>query len=231
MRGLDGLRAVLFDVDFTLCQPGPQLGPEGYRAAAARVGLVLDPARYDEARLAAVKDIRHHPELEHDDEVWIRFTEDIVRGMGGSGPGARAVAESIVLAWESHENFELYDDALPAVAAVKAAGLKVALVSNAARDLDVFAAHHALDADAVVTSRWHGKVKPHPTIFLAALSLLDVDPADALMVGDSPADDVEGARSVGMHAVLLDREGLYPGRPDRVPSLAALVELLGLAPA
>lgn len=228
MRGLDGLRAVLFDVDFTLCQPGPQLGPEGYRAAGARVGLELDPALYDEARLAAVDDLRHHPELEHDDEVWIRFTEDIVRGMGGSGPAARAVAEAIVQAWESHENFELYDDAMPAVAAVKAAGLKVALVSNASRDLDVFASHHAIDADAVVTSRWHGKVKPHPTIFLAALALLDVEPADALMIGDSPADDVEGARSVGMHALLLDRDGLHPGRPDRVTSLTALVELLGL---
>ena len=48
------LRAVLFDVDFTLVRPGPELGPEGYRRRAEEFGLVLDPARYEEARAAAV---------------------------------------------------------------------------------------------------------------------------------------------------------------------------------
>ena len=80
------VRAVLFDVDFTIAKPGPTLGPEGYRAAGAGRGLALDPARYDAARVAAVEDLEHHPELDHDEEVWVRFTEDIVRGMGGEGP-------------------------------------------------------------------------------------------------------------------------------------------------
>ena len=46
-------RGVLFDVDFTLARPGPELGPEGYVRAGARHGLVLDASRYDEAREAA----------------------------------------------------------------------------------------------------------------------------------------------------------------------------------
>ena len=79
------VEAVLFDVDFTLAKPGPLLGPEGYRRAGARHGLTLDPDRYPEARAAAVEDLEHHPELEHDEEIWIRFTEAIVRGMGGEG--------------------------------------------------------------------------------------------------------------------------------------------------
>jgi len=36
------LRAVLFDVDFTLARPGPELGPEGYVRVGARHGLTLD---------------------------------------------------------------------------------------------------------------------------------------------------------------------------------------------
>ena len=44
------LRAVLFDVDFTIAKPGPDLGPEGYRRLGRRFGLELDPARYAEAR-------------------------------------------------------------------------------------------------------------------------------------------------------------------------------------
>ena len=57
------LRAVVFDVDFTIARPGPELGPEGYRAVGARYGLELDPARYDDARVAALKTLERHPEL------------------------------------------------------------------------------------------------------------------------------------------------------------------------
>jgi hypothetical protein len=107
---VDQLRAVLFDVDFTLARPGPELGPEGYVRAGERHGLTLDPARYEEARDAALVDLHRHPELEHDDEIWFRFTERIVRGMGGDGDASYACAVEITRGWERHENFELYDD-------------------------------------------------------------------------------------------------------------------------
>ena len=48
------LRAVLFDVDFTLCRPGPELSAERYARIAARHGIELDLTRYDDAREAAV---------------------------------------------------------------------------------------------------------------------------------------------------------------------------------
>ncbi|HZC75125.1 MAG TPA: hypothetical protein VE220_04040, partial [Gaiellaceae bacterium] len=82
------MKAVLFDVDFTLARPGPELGPEGYVRAGERHGLTLEPARYEAARDAALVDLRRHPELEHDDEIWFRFTERIVRGMGGDADAA-----------------------------------------------------------------------------------------------------------------------------------------------
>ncbi|HVS86547.1 MAG TPA: HAD family hydrolase, partial [Gaiellaceae bacterium] len=125
-----GLRAVLFDVDFTLARPGPELGPEGYVRAGERHGLRLDAARYPEARDAALLELKRHPELEHDDEIWFRFTERIVRGMGGEADSAYACAVEITRGWERHDNFDLYDDVLPALAAVRAAGLRVGLVSN-----------------------------------------------------------------------------------------------------
>jgi hypothetical protein len=89
------LRAVLFDVDFTLARPGPELGPEGYRRRGEQFGLTLDPARYAEARDAALVDLKRHPELEHDEEIWIAFTERIVRGMGGTGDRAGECAAAI----------------------------------------------------------------------------------------------------------------------------------------
>ena len=226
-----GVDAVLFDVDFTLVKPGPLLGPDGYRAAGERHGLTLDPGRYAEARIDAVEDLRHHPELDHDEEIWVRFTEDIVRGMGGEGARIREVAEAITEGWLHSENFELYEDALPVLDHLRRRGVAIGLVSNTSRDLDAFVGHFELDVDAWLSSREHGKVKPSPTIFRAALELLGVEPRAAVMVGDSPLDDIEGARALGMQAFLIDREGRFPERTDALPTLLALPALLGLADA
>ncbi len=223
------VRAVLFDVDFTLFRPGPELGPDGYERIGARHGLTLDPGRYDEARLAALDDLQRHPELVHDEELWILFTEDIVRGMGGTGESARTCAAAIVREWERHENFFLYDDALPTLERLRGEGLLLGLISNGQRDLEEFARHHRLDVDVSVGSASHGRTKPHPSIFEAALTALEVDAADAVMVGDSLLDDIEGARALGMRAFLLDRDRVHPGAPDRLDTLLALPAALGLS--
>jgi putative hydrolase of the HAD superfamily len=223
------LRAVLFDVDFTIAKPGPELGPDGYRRLGERFGLQLDPSRYAEAREKAVEGIRRHPELEHDEEIWVAFTERIIRGMGGDSDSAHDCAVAMTEAWEHAEHFELYEDALPVFQELRRHGLKLGLVSNTGRDLNEFVAHHRLEVDAVLGSRAFGRTKPHPTIFQAVLERLDVAPADAAMVGDSPEDDVDGARAAGIEVVfLLDREDRYPDEPDRLPDLYALPAALGL---
>ncbi len=222
------LRAVLFDVDFTLAKPGPDLGPDGYRRLGARFGLELDPARYAQARLQAVEHLERHPELEHDDEVWVAFTERIIRGMGGDADAAYACAVEMTQAWEHSENFELYEDALPVLEELRRLGLKLGLVSNTGRDLDQFVRHHRLVVDAALGSRAHGKTKPDPSIFRAVLDRLDVPAERAAMVGDSVEDDVEGARALGMRAVLLDREGRFPEFEPRIDDLLALPAALGL---
>jgi putative hydrolase of the HAD superfamily len=220
------LKAVLFDVDFTLARPGPELGPEGYVRAGERHGLTLDPARYEAARDAALVDLHRHPELEHDDEIWFRFTERIIRGMGGEADSAYACAVEVTRGWERHENFDLYDDVLPVLAALRTAGLRIGLVSNSARDVREFARHHELDVDAGISSFHHGHSKPHASIFRAVLDLLGVEPGEAAMVGDQVADDIEGARAVGMRAILLDRDGFHSDFEPRIESLSELPALV-----
>jgi putative hydrolase of the HAD superfamily len=222
------LQAVLFDVDFTLARPGPELGPEGYVRAGERHGLTLEPARYQAARDVALVDLRRHPELEHDDEIWFRFTERIVRGMGGDADSAYDCAVEITRAWERHENFEIYDDVPDALAALRSAKLRIGLVSNSSRDVREFARHHGLEVDAGISSFHHGRTKPHASIFRAVLDLLAVEPADAVMVGDTIADDIEGALALGMRAILVDREGVNAGFEPRIETLNDLPPLLGL---
>ena len=222
------LRAVLFDVDFTLARPGPELGPEGYVRAGERHGLTLEPARYDAARNAARADLHRHPELEHDDEIWFRFTERIVRGMGGEADSAYACAIEITRGWERHENFSIYDDVPDTLAAIRSAELRIGLVSNSARDVREFARHHDLEVDAGISSFHHGRSKPHASIFRAVLDLLGVAPDETVMVGDTITDDIEGALALGMRAILLDREAFHPEFEPRIETLNELPPLLGL---
>jgi len=222
------LRAVLFDVDFTLAKPGPDLGPEGYRKLGEKYGLALDPQRYPAARQAAVEQLERHPELRHDEEMWFAFTELIVRGMGGDGPEARELAVEMTRLWERSENFDLYDDVLPVLGQLRANGLKLGLVSNGGREIAEFVAHHRLAVDCAIASRAHGWIKPHESIFRAALDLLGVAAGETAMVGDSLEDDVEGAIAVGIEAFLIDREDRYPELPQRLRDLWALPAALGL---
>ena len=94
--------------------PGPDLGPEGYRELGLRYGLELDPSRYEEARAAAFAEVKRHPELDHEEEVWVLFTERVIVGMGGRGDTYRAAVE-MEQRWAHSAHFELFDDAMPAL--------------------------------------------------------------------------------------------------------------------
>jgi HAD superfamily hydrolase (TIGR01662 family) len=158
--------------------------------------------------------------------------------MGGEGPATEAAAKDIYDEWAECHHFFLYDDAEAVLRELAAAGLRIGLISNTQRPLEEFAAHFALDGliSASVSSAQFGFLKPHPSIFEAALASIGVPAEDAVMVGDSVTHDIEGARQIGMHAVLLRRSGaglsplqrsLGAGYGD-VPVIASLAELPAL---
>ena len=84
----------------------------------------------------------------------------------------------------------------------------------------------------MLTSR-AGVAKPGAGIFQRALAELDVRADQAVHVGDSLRKDWEGARSIGMRAILLDRTDRYAGNTptdcDVIRTLEAVLERLGVA--
>ncbi len=228
-------RAVFFDVDFTLIYPGPTLRGHGYRAFCARHGVRVDPAMFSLAVARSASILDHATEQNYDARVFIDYTRAIIEHMGGSGPGAEAAAQEIYREWAACRHFFLYDDVAPALAALAAGGVRIGLISNTHRSLEAFASHFELDGliAASVSSSEHGFLKPHPSIFEAAMKALDVTAGDSMMVGDSVKHDIAGARGVGMRAVLLRRTdgvgtplqcALDPGFED-VPVIGTLTEL------
>jgi putative hydrolase of the HAD superfamily len=78
----------------------------------------------------------------------------------------------------------------------------------------------------VVTSADAGAAKPDAAIFERALELAGVERQGAVHVGDSLDNDVEGARAVGIRAILVQRDGDPPAGVEAVRSLIELPALL-----
>jgi putative hydrolase of the HAD superfamily len=222
-------RAVFFDVDFTLIYPGPTFQGTGYRDFCARHGVVVDPAKFDAAVVSASSLLEDDSGL-FDPALFIRYTRQIIEAMGGSGPAVDAAARDIYDEWSACQHFFMYDDVPEVLRALRDAGVKIGLISNTHRCLTSFQTHFALEGlfDATLSSSDHGYMKPHPSIFEAALRQLEVTPEQAVMVGDSLLHDIHGARRMGMRAVLVSRSGRAQDCPPDVPVIHSLRDLPAL---
>jgi putative hydrolase of the HAD superfamily len=105
--------------------------------------------------------------------------------------------------------FSAYPDAVPALQGLRDRGLSLVAVSNwdcsLARVLERCGLEGVLDG--TVTSAEAGARKPDPAIFAVALELAGCAPDQALHVGDTPEEDVAGARAAGIRPLLIDRDG------------------------
>jgi putative hydrolase of the HAD superfamily len=219
-------RAIFFDVDFTLIHPGPTFQGVGYRDFCARHGLHVDSEAFDRA-VADASSLLHAPLEIYDPEIFVRYTSRIIEGMGGTGPAVQAASRDIYDEWAVCHHFDLYEDVPEVLRAIHAAGVRIGLISNTQRCLTSFQQHFALDGLFAVTvsSSDHGYMKPHPSIFEAALRKLNVGADESVMVGDSLAHDIAGARRIGMHGVLVARGRVPEQCPDDVLVIRTLREL------
>jgi 2-haloalkanoic acid dehalogenase type II len=119
--------------------------------------------------------------------------------------GAEVSAETLV----DSIRFDPYPDAVPALRRLREAGLKLICVSNWDCSLPAVLERCGLleHLDGALSSAEAGSRKPEPAIFAAALELAGCGPDEALHVGDTAEEDVEGARAAGIEVLLLDRDG------------------------
>jgi putative hydrolase of the HAD superfamily len=143
-------------------------------------------------------------------------------GEAAAGLGVEAAREALLGALR----FRAYPEVHESLDGLRAAGLRLVVVSN----WDV-SLHDRL-AETGIAERIHGAVtsaelgvaKPDPAVFAHALTLAGVPPADAMHVGDSLVEDVDGARAAGIEPVLLCRDGAAPPDED-VRTIGSLREL------
>jgi putative hydrolase of the HAD superfamily len=219
-------RAVFFDVDFTLIHPRPVFQGSGYRELCLRHGMEVDVHAFDRAVAQASRLLDAGPGV-YDPEIFVRYTSRIIEGMGGSGAGVERAAREIYDEWATCHHFEMYAEVPDVLRAIRSTGVRIGLISNTQRCLSTFAEHFELCGlfDVSLSSYEHGYMKPHPSIFEAALGAVGASPGEAVMVGDSLAHDIAGAMAIGMRGVLVARAGRPAGAPPELPVIESLREL------
>jgi putative hydrolase of the HAD superfamily len=177
-------------------------------------------------------------------EIWIRSRDEHRSGSLDEIFAAAGVVGTDEMRAAFHEWWEPHTFVDPQVPALFEAlhdrGLKIGVLSNTiwprAEHERIFARDGVLELiDGAVYSSEIAWTKPHPEAFRAALDAVSVtDPGRAVFVGDRPFDDIHGAKSAGMHAVLLPhsdipdvQKGPVEGEADAViTQLADLVAVV-----
>jgi len=229
------ISAVTFDATHTLIHC-PRLG-EIYAQVLSRHGIAVSPARAGEVvltvwtELACLADPGRDRFTSHPGGSrgwWHRFLLRVAEHLDAPPPSRFAAAE-LYHRFGAAAAWEVYPEVRPTLAALRAKGLRLAVVSNWDERLPLLLERLGLakSFQAIVCSSEVGVEKPDHRIFRRALERLGVGPEAALHVGDHRLEDVEGAVAAGMHAVQLDRRGGGHGLPD----LTSLPELVDAPPA
>jgi len=221
------VRAVLLDALGTLVElqpPGPRLRARLQELSGVDVGLAVA-----EHAFSAEIDhyLAHH--LEGGDRAGLERLRDDCAAVMHEALGTEGIDRATVrLAMVGSLAFATYRDAAPALAELRARGMRLVVASNWDCSLPDWLGDTGLGdlLDGAVSSAVAGEPKPAPAVFEAALQVAGVPAGDALHVGDSLANDIEGARAAGIRAVLVDRSGAPP--PAGVETVRSLGEVASL---
>ncbi len=216
------IRAVTFDVGGTLIQPWPSVG-HLYAEVAANHGFAgLDPAALNERFAAAW---RSRGAFEHSHEAWAGLVDATFAGLVDRKPSESFFPE-LYERFGDPSAWKVHADVLPTLDELASRGFCLAAVSNWDERLRPLLKALNLDGyfEAVLVSCELYFAKPSGVVFEHALRSLGVTPAETLHVGDNQNEDVDGARSAGLRALLIDRSN--PPGEGRIRSLTDLLTLL-----
>ncbi len=224
-------RAVFLDVGWTLIRPVRSMW-ETLSDVAAAAGHHL-PADECEARFhalwqasqeGAVAAFRPDAEYVDSDEEFAGVFRQLAQAAFASAeiPDARGeLAGTFARAIGSREGWGVFPDVFEVLGELRARGLALGVVSNAASDLPAFLEWLGLAPffDVILASAAEGRKKPDRRLFQRALDRTGAVAADTIHVGDMAFEDVLGARNAGVRAALMHRgrESLFPSFPPLLP--------------
>jgi putative hydrolase of the HAD superfamily len=196
---------------------------------ASRAGVHVSPRTIRDAQAPAKR--RYEALLAEGgshDEGWFIHMQALLEAAEIDRSRAPALVRQLR---EAHDELNLWrrvpDGLLPALERARHEGLRLGVISNSEGKVAEILNHVGVGPllEVVVDSGVEGISKPDPEIFRRALSRMNVAASDAIYVGDVPTVDVDGARSAGMGAILIDPFDHYPDYDD-APKIHAVTDLL-----
>jgi putative hydrolase of the HAD superfamily len=221
------LKAVLFDLGLTLIRTASF--PEIYRRILASFDVQVSVDNIAEAQNLTEKefDVSTYDEKKRQ-EFWKNYNAALIKKLGIT-ENVVFLASQIDELWWRFSQVEAFPDVEPTLSELKARGLKVGLVSNAfQKDLDHVLGELDLKKwfDSVVCIDSCNCAKPNKDIFLYALNQLQINPKEAVFVGNSIMQDYDGAFAVGIRPFLIDREQKFSSQYNTINSLTDLLTIL-----
>ncbi|NOZ78233.1 MAG: HAD-IA family hydrolase [Acidobacteria bacterium] len=229
------VRAVTFDAGNTLLSADPP-PPVIYADVLSRLGRPVSPQQvgpifaevWAEAQLKTPPGTDRYAVTPGGERAWWgAFVQEVLARLGHDADWMEAL-DTLYEEFTRPEVWEVFPDVLGTLDRLKRDGYLLGLISNWDSRLPVLLEKLGLASffDAISVSSLEGVEKPAAGIFLRTLDKLGVDPVEVVHVGDSPLEDYEGARRVGLTPVLIDRAGQFPH--NGFTTIAAISQLPAL---
>ena len=228
-------KAVFFDAAGTLIKPARRVG-ESYATLAAKYGKSATPAEllerfricFDDAPPLAFPGAAP-AEIEPLERHWWKRLVAQVFEPWGEFTRFDDYFDELFAYFAQPDAWQLYPEAIDTLAALKQRGLLLAVISNF--DSRLVRILDGLNVGAnfahIFVSSSVGYAKPRPEIFDIALAQFALEPEQALHIGDSQTNDLQGARSAGLRALLVDRDLTAATAPqNRVHNLRQILDHL-----
>ena len=207
--------AIFFDAGGTLLYPHPSVG-EIYERVARAYGSSACAADLDRAfrkvwfERDGMGSLESHSDEAKERRWWYETVQQVFTACGGINRFDEFFHELYDL-FARPEVWRLYPETLEVIRELRRRKVCVAIVSNWDSRLFRLCDEFGLTEhfDFILASAVFGAAKPSPRIFEEALRRAGIRAEKAVHIGDSLADDIAGARRLGIHSVLIDRGGHY----------------------
>lgn len=211
------LKTIFLDAGGTLIKVKGTVG-DVYASTAARHGFIISPgdiniafkSAFEKAPPLAFPGTPKHQLTKKEHEWWMAVVRDAFSLIGVDKTDQRfpALFQDLFQAFEGSDEWELYPEVIEVLDKLKKSGIPLGVISNFDSRLTKILSDLQIEHffTSVTISTLEGFAKPEKQIFQHALLKHKVKPHEALHIGDSLRDDVEGGEKAGLVTIHLDRE-------------------------
>ncbi len=224
MKTSNQIRGIFFDAGDTLFKARESIGSL-YCQMAEQYGVIVNADRLDQRFKSAFKKSRplsfpgaSHKELPRlEMDWWRKIVQFVFEGI--DFPQFDRFFRELYAFFERKDTWDLFSETKGVLKKLKEAQYTLGIISNFdSRLLPICEQLRIRDYfDIIVFSSHEECAKPGAAIFNRSLERSGLLASESMFIGDHLENDLQGAKAVGMTALLLDRVGRYSERPELNP--------------